>query len=113
MKLIVAIILTALLAVVGGLYLPWWSIAFAAFISILLIPMKSWKAFLAGFIGVFVVWVVLAWMVDIKNEHVLSVKIAHIFPLGGSSFAIILVTAFTGAVVGGMAALTASFLRKS
>ena len=27
MKLIVAIILTALLSFVGGLYLPWWSIA--------------------------------------------------------------------------------------
>jgi hypothetical protein len=47
-----------------------------------------------------------------KNEHVFSRKIAEIFPLGGSSFAIILVTAFIGALVGGFAAMTASFLRK-
>jgi hypothetical protein len=113
MKLLVAIILTVLLSLLVGLYLPWWSIAIAAFISVLLIPMKSGKAFLAGFIGVFILWAVLAFMIDIKNQHLLSVKIAEIFPLGGSSIALILITAFIGALVGGMASLTASFLRKS
>jgi hypothetical protein len=112
MKLFVAIILTALLSLLAGLYLPWWSIAIAAFIAVLLIPMKSGRAFLAGFIGVFILWAVLAFMIDVKNQHLLSVKIAEIFPLGGSSIALILVTAFIGALVGGMAALTASFLRK-
>jgi hypothetical protein len=113
MKLLVAIILTALLSLIGGLYLPWWSIAIAAFISVLLVPMKSGKAFLAGFIGVFILWAVLAWLIDMKNQHLLSAKVAEIFPLGGSSFVIILVTAFIGALVGGVAALTASFLRKN
>ena len=112
MKLLVAIILTTLLSLIGGLYLPWWSIAIAAFIAVLLIPMKSGKAFLAGFVGIFILWAVLAFMIDMKNEHLLSAKIAQIFPLGGSSIALILVTAFIGALVGGMAALTASFLRK-
>ncbi|MFI5187354.1 MAG: hypothetical protein ACHQF0_11550 [Chitinophagales bacterium] len=112
MKLIVAIILTALLSFVGGLYLPWWSIAIAAFISILVIPLKTGKAFLAGFLGVFILWAFLAWWIDMKNEHVLSKKIAEIFPLGGSSIAIILVTAFIGALVGGLAAMSGSFLRR-
>ncbi|HMG68826.1 MAG TPA: hypothetical protein VK588_14105 [Chitinophagaceae bacterium] len=111
MKLFVAIILTALISFVGGFYLPWWSIAIAAFISQLLIPMRSGKAFLAGFLGVFILWGFLAWWIDMKNEHVLSQKVAQIFPLGGSSFAIILVTAFIGGLVGGLAALTGSFLR--
>lgn len=112
MKLLVAIILTALLSFVGGLYLPWWSIAIAAFISILLIPLTGGKAFLAGFFGVFILWAFLAWWIDMKNEHVLSKKVAEIFPLGGSSIAIILVTAFVGALVGGFAAMSAGYLRR-
>jgi len=112
MKLLVAIILTALLSFVAGLYFPWWSIALAAFISVLIIPLRSGKAFLAGFLGVFILWAVLAWWIDMKNEHVLSKKVAEIFPLGGSSFAMIIVTALIGALVGGLASLTASFLRR-
>ena len=112
MKLLLAIVLTALLSFVGGLYLPWWSIAIAAFISALLIPMRSGKSFLAGILGVFILWGLLAWWIDLKNEHILSARIAAIFPLGGSSIAIILVTGLIGALVGGFAALTASFIRK-
>lgn len=111
MKFLVAIILTALLSFVGGLYLPWWIISVTAFITILLIPMPGGRAFLAGFLGVFLLWAILAWWIDMKNEHILSAKVAQIFPLGGSSFALIIVTAFIGALVGGMAALTAAFLR--
>jgi len=111
MKLLVAIILTALLAVVGGLYLPWWSIAIAAFISVLLIPIRSGKAFLAGFLGIFILWLFLAWWIDIKNQGVLSKKVAEIFHLGGSSFLIILVTALIGGLVGGVAAMSGSYLR--
>jgi hypothetical protein len=112
MKLVVAIILTALLAVVGGLYLPWWSIAIAAFIPVLLIPMRSTRAFLAGFLGIFILWFFLAWWIDQKNDSVLSKKVAEIFHLGGSSFLMILVTALIGGLVGGLAALSGSYLRR-
>ena len=112
MKLLVAIILTALLSFVSGLYLPWWSIAIAAFIAVLLVPLASGKAFLAGFGGVFVLWFLLALWIDVKNQHILSKKIAEIFPLGGSSVAIILVTAIIGALVGGLGALSGSYLRR-
>lgn len=111
MKLLVAIILTALLAVVGGLYFPWWIIAIAAFISGLLVPMRSGRAFVAGFSGIFILWVFLAWWIDAKNDAVLSRKVAEIFPLGGSSFLLILVTALIGGLVGGLGALCASYLR--
>ena len=111
MKLFVAIILTASLAFVGGLYLPWWSAALAAFFSALVIPMRSRKAFLSGFLGVFVLWVLLAWLIDLKNHGILSRKVAEIFPLGGSTFLLILITAIIGALVGGLGALTGSYLR--
>jgi len=112
MRILTAAILTALLSFVGGLYLPWWNIAIAAFVSILLVPLASGRAFVAGFAGVFVLWFLLALWIDVKNQHILSRKIAQIFPLGGSSFAIILVTAIIGALVGGLGALSGSYLRK-
>jgi hypothetical protein len=111
MKLLVAIILTALLSFVFGLYFPWWSIAIASFIATLLIPMTASRGFISGFAGVFILWAVLAWWIDVKNQHILSKKVAEIFPLGGSSLLLILVTAIIGALVGGFAAMSGSYLR--
>ncbi len=113
MKLLVAIILTALLAFVGGLYLPWWSIAVAAFIIAALVHQKAGKAFLSGFLGVFVLWAGLAWWIDMKNNGILSQKIAELLKLGGNSLLLILVTAFIGGLVAGFGAMTGSFLRSS
>lgn len=52
----------------------------------------------------------MALWIDVKNEHILSQKIAQLFPLGGSSFLLILVTALVGALVGGLAAMSGSSL---
>ena len=111
MKLIVSIILTALLSFVAGLYLPWWSIAIASFLVALIIPQFPWKAFVSGFLGVFILWAVLAWWIDMKNQGILSSKISQLFHLGSSHFAMILVSAFIGALIGGFAALCGSYLR--
>ncbi|HEX7904933.1 MAG TPA: hypothetical protein VF487_13745 [Chitinophagaceae bacterium] len=113
MKLLVAILLTGLLAFIAGIYLDWWSLAIAAFLVALLIHQKVGKAFLSGFLGVFILWAGLAWWIDIKNDAVLSKKIAALLPLGGSSIALIFVTAFIGALVAGMGAMTGSFLRST
>ncbi|HVT86198.1 MAG TPA: hypothetical protein VHD35_13425 [Chitinophagaceae bacterium] len=113
MKSIVAIILTALIAFVGGIYMQWWSLALAAFIIAILIPQKAGKAFLSGFLGVFLLWAVLAWWINMKNEGILAKKIAAVLPLGGNAFLLILVTAFIGGLVGGFAALCGSYLRSS
>lgn len=113
MKLLVAIFLTGLLAFIAGIYLDWWSLAIAAFLVAVLIHQKAGRAFLSGFLGVFILWAGLAWWIDIKNDAVLSKKIAALLPLGGSSIALILVTAFIGALVAGMGAMTGSFLRST
>ncbi len=111
MKFISAITLTALLAFAGGLWFNWWIIAVAAFIVAVLVHQRAWKAFLAGFLGVFILWAALAWWIDMKNEHVLSKRIAEVLPLGGSSFLLILVTALIGALVGGLGGMSGSYLR--
>ena len=111
MKLVVATILTALLSFVAGLYLPWWSVAIAAFFAALIIPQFPWKAFLSGFLGVFILWVVIAWWIDMKNQGILSSKIAVLFHLGSSHIVMIFVSALIGALIGGFAALSGCYLR--
>jgi hypothetical protein len=112
MKFISSILLTALVSFVAGLYLPWWSVAMAAFIVAVIIPLASWKSFLSGFLGVFFLWAMLAWWIDSKNNSILSQKIAQLLQLGSSSILLILVTAFIGALVAGFAGLTGSYMRK-
>lgn len=113
MKFIAAIILTALLAFISGLFLPWWCMAITSLLIALMVPQKAGNAFLSGFLGVFVLWAGLAWWIDMKNNGVLSKKIAFILPLGGSSLMLILVTGLIGGLVAGMAAMSGSFLRSS
>lgn len=112
MKLIVALLLTLILSFVAGIYLPWWSIAPAAFIVAAFIRQTPFKSFLSGFLGLFILWGGLAQWIDVKNQGLLSQKIATIIPLGGSAFLLVLVTGLLGAVVAGMAALSGSYIRK-
>lgn len=111
MKFLVAIILTTLLAFAGGLYLGWWSIAIAGFFVALLVHQRPWKAFLSGFIGVFLCWAGLASLINLKNDGILASKLASIFPLGGSAILMLLVTGFIGGLVGGLSAMSGSYLR--
>ena len=112
MKFFVAIILTALLAFAESLFFPWWSIAIAAFIVAVFIQLKPWKAFVAAFLGLFILWGVEAFIIDTKNEQILSKRVASLLPLGGSSVLLILITALVGGLVAGFAALTGSLTRK-
>jgi hypothetical protein len=115
MKLISAIFVTAFLAYVIGIYttLPWWSFAISSFVVALAIPQKPFKAFITGFLGLCIVWVVLSVMKDLANEHILSTKVAQILPLGGSFVVLILLTGILGGLVSGLSALAGSYVRQS
>ena len=110
MKIILAILLIAVLSFIAGLYLPWWSLAIVCFLIALLLIRHIGYGFLAGFVGIFLLWSVLSFLIDSKNESILSHKIANLLPLGGSTVLLILVTAFVGGLVGGFAAMAGSSL---
>lgn len=113
MKFLAATILTTLLAFISGLFLPWWGIAITSLLVAVLVHQKAGKAFLAGLLGVFLLWAGLAWWIDMKNNGVLSKKIAVVLPLGGNAILLILLTGIIGGLVAGMAAMSGSFLRAS
>lgn len=113
MKFLVATILTAILAFIAGLlsFSPWWGFAVTSLLVAVLIHQKAGKAFLAGFLGLLLLWSGLAWWIDMENNGVLSTKIASVLPLGGNPILLILATGIIGGFVAGMAALSGSYLR--
>lgn len=113
MRFLLSILLTATLGYIAGTFLPWWSIAIVSFLVALLLPQHLGRSFLAGFLGIFILWAFIAIWWNAKNDGILAGKIAALFPLGGSSLLLIIVTAFVGALVGGFAALSGSSLRTS
>ena len=113
MRFLLATLLTASLSFIAGLYLPWWSVAIIAFLVALLIKQKIGLAYLAAFTGIYLLWGGLAFLINIRNQNVLSQKMATVFPLNGNSIYLILVTALVGATVAGFAAMSGSSLRPS
>lgn len=112
MKYLAAYILIILLSFALSLFFPWWIIAVAAFFVALFIPQRAGLAFVVGFAALFTLWGVSALFIDMKNEQVLSSRVASILPLGGVPAYLILTTAFVGGLVGGLAALTGSLLNR-
>jgi hypothetical protein len=112
MKFIVVVLLTALLGYAAPLYFPWWSFAVTSFIVALFVHQRALAGFVATFLGLFLLWVVMALLIDSRNDHLLSQKIATLLPLNGSSFLLICLTAFIGGLISGFAGLSGSLVRK-
>ena len=113
MKFTASIVLIALLSAAAGLYLPWWSIAPAAFLVAAVIPQKPFLSFLAGFLALLLLWGLLSWYISNNNEQVLAHKVSLLILKQDNPGLLIMVTALIGAVVAGFAALAGSFLRKA
>jgi hypothetical protein len=106
------ILLTALSAFLLQLILPWWIVAVGAALISIFIQQSGKNAFICGFLGVFLLWVIWAGAISIMNNGVLSTRLAALLYLPHSSLAI-LVTAIIGGLTGGFGALTANQLRKA
>lgn len=110
MRFISTILLTAVIAFLLTMGLPWWMVAVAAFLVALLLPQKLAKSFLSGFLGVFLFWLGYALFKDVANDHILSARMAKLFHLPGS-FLFLLVASFIGGLVGGFGAWAGAALR--
>ena len=96
MKFVVVLLLTALLGYAAPLYFSWGGFAVTSFIIALVIHQKAFIAFIAGFLGLFLLWLFLTLIIDNANQHILSHKIALLLPLNGSSLALIIITSLIG-----------------
>lgn len=113
MKFFVSIVLIALLSVAACLFLPWWSIAVAAFAVAAIVPQKPLLSFLSGFIALFLLWGGLSFFISNNNNHLMAKKISILLLQSASPITLVLATALIGALVAGLGALSGSFVRKT
>jgi len=111
MKFIISTILILLLSFCACLYFSWWGIAIVAFIVSVLIPQRPWIAFLSGFIALFLLWGGLSFWISSNNDHILAHRVSLLIFKTESTLLLILVTAFIGALVAGLGALTGNFIQ--
>lgn len=114
LKFLIATLLTSLLAFAIGLFnLPWYSFVITSLLVAATIPQKKVKAFLSGLLGIGLLWLTLILIIDFQNNHILSVRIANMFKLGGSTSLLVIINTILGSLLGGLGALTGHLIRKS
>ena len=107
MKFILQVFVIAALAYVAELYMSWWTIAVAAILGGYFL--KSKANFLAGFLAIGLMWLLIAWLADSSSPSHLGEKVAAIFTI--SKPLLLLVTCLLGGLVGGFGAWTGARLR--
>lgn len=112
MKFLISLLLIIVLSLAAGIWLPFWSVALVAFAVSALIPQGSWMALLCGFLAVFVTWAALAFCLDHANHHLLGDRISTLFFKTESPLLLVVLTGFVGGLVGGLSALSGSFVHK-
>jgi hypothetical protein len=85
--------------------LPWWALVVVAAIVGGWLTQSAWQAFLAGFLGGGVLWLLAAWVHDSANESALSGKVGLLFQ-GVSSFHLLLLTSLMGGLLAALGAMT-------
>ncbi|MBK8610842.1 MAG: hypothetical protein IPL84_13120 [Chitinophagaceae bacterium] len=113
MKFFISLILTVLLSFAICLFLPWWSIAIAAFMVAALIPQKPGKAFATAFFALLLLWGGLSFWISYHNDHILAHKVSQLILKMDNPILLIAATALVGALVAGFAAMAGSYLRKT
>jgi len=113
MKFIISILLTVLLSFCACLFLPWWSIAIVACMVAAIIPQTPLVSFFTGFIALFLLWGILCFWISTSNDHILAHRVSLLLFKIDNPFLLIISSAFIGAIIAGMAALTGSYIRFS
>ncbi len=91
------------------LFLPWWSVAIAAFFGGLLVNTRF--NFVAGFLAIGLLWVIKALIIDLSTDSGLADRVAQLFMLHNKAL-LLLVTFILSGLVGGFASMTGGSLRR-
>lgn len=111
MKTIFGIISIAILSFALGIFLPWWSIAIASFVISFVLVQKPLIGFLSGFVAIFLLWGLDAYLISNHNGHILANRMSQVILKKENPYLLIIITAIIGGLVAAFASLSGSFLR--
>jgi len=69
------------------------------------------KLVLISFLGIGLLWLIMAWKIDVETESIISTKIAILFKFEDNNM-LILMTGAIGALIGALGALTGNSFRQ-
>ena len=105
----IKVLIILILSSIFTIFLPWYVPFIICFLFVLILSNRPGNNFLAGLLGIGLFWFIYALLLDIRNDHILSNKVALLFSeslhtnITGS--VLLLVTAFLGALLGGLSAM--------
>ncbi len=112
--LTIKILSIALLSFLLTLFLPWYTITLVAFGIGMLFSNRPGNNFLAGCLGIGIFWLISILIADIRNEHILSNKVALLFSenlkttISGPT--LIIISTLIGALLGGLSSLSGGLI---
>jgi hypothetical protein len=111
MNFLKQIVATILLCLAFQYFLPWWTLVIGAAVAGYWAGNKGFVSFGAGFLGVALLWLVTAMIIDAQTSSILTEKVAKLFPTQSTSL-LLLLTALVGGLCGGFAGLTGALVKK-
>jgi hypothetical protein len=111
MKFILRLILIAIFTFIFATFMPWWTGIICASLVAFFIPGNNFNAFLSGLLGVGLVWLIMAWKVDIETGSIISSKMLDMFPVDDTKM-LIIVSALLGGLSGALGAFTGNSFRQ-
>ena len=109
MRFTVQIVVIVIVGFFLELFLPWWSVAIAAFIGGVLAHTRM--NFLGGFLAIGILWLLKALITELSTDSDLADSVAMIFMLQSKTL-LVLVTLLLGGLVGGFASMSGGALRR-
>jgi len=110
MKLIIRLIVIGALTYFLSPFFTWWTGMILAFLVCYISPSSGLNAFVAGFLGVGVVWMGHAWNLDVLNDSSFSSIVAEIMQVN-DPIILVLATGLIGGLAGGFASLSGTSFR--
>lgn len=105
------LILISVFSYAIALFAPWWSAILCAATIAFFLPGNNFNAFLSGFMGVGLVWMVMSWKVDIETGSIMSLKIVNLLPVDDGNM-LIIIAAIIGGFSGALGAFTGNSFRQ-